>query len=591
MKKLYFLFTILICTASFGQVINEVDADTPGTDMAEFVEILWTPNTALDNLSVVFFNGNDDASYQVYDLDGFVTDADGFFILANDGIATASDISIGASNVIQNGADAVALYSGDFVSGDPVTATNLLSGVVYDTGDADDADLLAAIGGVQYDERENNNSDGQSIQRNNDGTYTVKSITFRADNNAAVCDLSLGSISAICDASTTGTDTYTVTLDFTGGGTSNYTVTADSGVVVLSAGDPSTDATGTITVTGVNEGTDLIITVQDGVLCNLSSMATSPVCEPSNSLPLYEGFDYTVADELGNQTLWEDFSGGTTNPIDVVAGSLSYTDFSASTGNSINMIGGSVDSRLLFDEVTTGEVYASFLVNVTDISSITDLNDGGYFAVFGSTTNSFRSRLWVKPTVDATSGTVDFAYNAEGTGSGFGQTQNLNDTVLIVISYNVVSGVSNLWVNPSSSDFGAGSPPTADATNTDASPTSVDRFILRQDSTGETPNIIFDELRLGTNWADVTPSALSTQDITSQATFNMFPNPTNTGIVTITSVSNEAINVQVFDVLGKGVKNQIVTNNTLNVSDLKSGIYFVRISQNTSTVTKKLVIK
>ena len=88
MKKLYFLlFAILISSASFGQpVINEVDADTPGTDAAEFVEILWTPNTALDGYVVVLYNGSADTSYAAYDLDGFSTDANGFFIIGNPGV-------------------------------------------------------------------------------------------------------------------------------------------------------------------------------------------------------------------------------------------------------------------------------------------------------------------------------------------------------------------------------------------------------------------------------------------------------------------------------------------------------------------------
>jgi hypothetical protein len=51
------------------------------------------------------------------------------------------------------------------------------------------------------------------------------------------------------------------------------------------------------------------------------------------------------------------------------------------------------------------------------------------------------------------------------------------------------------------------------------------------------------------------------------------------------------MNVAVFDILGKQVKNEILTNNTLNVSSLKSGIYIVKITQNNASITKKLVIK
>ena len=87
MKKLYILlFTILITSLSFGQiVVNEVDADQAGTDAAEFIELLWTPNTSLNGYVVVMYNGSDDQSYAAYDLDGFTTDANGFFILANVG--------------------------------------------------------------------------------------------------------------------------------------------------------------------------------------------------------------------------------------------------------------------------------------------------------------------------------------------------------------------------------------------------------------------------------------------------------------------------------------------------------------------------
>ncbi|RCT53861.1 T9SS type A sorting domain-containing protein [Winogradskyella sp. KYW1333] len=73
--------------------------------------------------------------------------------------------------------------------------------------------------------------------------------------------------------------------------------------------------------------------------------------------------------------------------------------------------------------------------------------------------------------------------------------------------------------------------------------------------------------------------------------FSIYPNPTNTGNVTITSTNNDVMDIQVFDVLGKQVINQRITNNNLNVSSLKSGLYIVKINQNNTSVTKKLVIK
>ena len=71
----------------------------------------------------------------------------------------------------------------------------------------------------------------------------------------------------------------------------------------------------------------------------------------------------------------------------------------------------------------------------------------------------------------------------------------------------------------------------------------------------------------------------------------MYPNPTSTGFVTISSPNSEAMNVQVFDILGKQVKNAVLTSSPLNVSDLRAGVYIVKISQNNATTTKKLVIR
>jgi len=104
--------------------INEIDPDQTGTDMAEFVEISGPPNTSLDGLVIVLFNGSDDASYNAFDLDGQTLDANGFYVLNL------------PSNGLQNGADAVAIYVGDdtdFPNDTPVTTTNLISAIVYGT--------------------------------------------------------------------------------------------------------------------------------------------------------------------------------------------------------------------------------------------------------------------------------------------------------------------------------------------------------------------------------------------------------------------------------------------------------------------------
>ena len=577
---------------SFGQVINEVDADTPGTDTAEFIEIKHTPNTALDGHVVVLFNGNGDVSYAAFDLTGKTTDANGLFILANTALATGSDIDIGTSNALQNGADAVGLYTGaatDFPNGTAVTSTNLLSGVVYDTADSDDTGLLAAIGGVQYDERTNSLSDTQSIQRKADGTYEVKNITFRQLNDVATCDLALSTPTATCDAITTGTDTYTATVNFSGGGTSTYTVSADSGTVDLSAGNPTTDTTGTIKVTGVTEGTAVVINVKDATICDVDYTVNAADCEPALELPLYEGFDYTVGDNLDDQTNWTSINSGD-NVLIAGSGGLTYTGLASGdqTGNHISFDGGGIDNKIEFTGVTSGEVYASFIFKITDQSGITDLTDGGYFAGLAENDSSYDVRLWVHPVDNPVGTTYEISITNASSGATFAGTYNVGDNVLIVLSYEPGVGTVKGWVNPTA--FG-GTEPTPDFSETDTTAAAaIDRFIIRQDSTGETPFILFDELRIGSSYASVTPTTLSSEDFIS-GTFNLYPNPSKDGFVNVISTKAGAIRATVFDVLGKQVLNGLVANNRLNVSALRTGIYIVKLKQNEASVTKKLIIQ
>ncbi len=69
-------------------------------------------NVPLDGLTVVFYNGNGDTSYNAFDLDGYTTDINGFFVLGNSSVSPPPGI-VFPGNGLQNGADAVALYLGD----------------------------------------------------------------------------------------------------------------------------------------------------------------------------------------------------------------------------------------------------------------------------------------------------------------------------------------------------------------------------------------------------------------------------------------------------------------------------------------------
>jgi hypothetical protein len=185
-KLLFSLMTTMFAYAPFALgdvIINEVDADQTSTDTAEFIELYdgGVGNTSLDGMVVVLFNGSDDASYLAFDLDTYTTGVDGYFVLCNDAANVGNcDYDAGvADNMIQNGADAVALYTGDavdFPNDTPITTTNLLDAIVYGTSDSDDAGLLPLLnaGQPQVDENGAGNKDLHSSQRTPNGSGGVR---------------------------------------------------------------------------------------------------------------------------------------------------------------------------------------------------------------------------------------------------------------------------------------------------------------------------------------------------------------------------------------------------------------------------------
>ena len=178
MKTLFFLLLVFVTTFSTAQLyINEIESDSPGTDDAEFIELYsTTPNTSLNGYVLVLFNGSDDASYAAYDLDGYTTDANGYFVIGDTGVTGVMKVfSSSSSSNIQNGPDAVALYQAndtDFPSDTSVTTTNLVDAVVYDNNHPDDTTLLTGLGETtQFNEDEDDNGATNSLQRQADGSF------------------------------------------------------------------------------------------------------------------------------------------------------------------------------------------------------------------------------------------------------------------------------------------------------------------------------------------------------------------------------------------------------------------------------------
>ncbi|MCP3920473.1 MAG: lamin tail domain-containing protein [bacterium] len=173
MRRLSLPAALLIAAPAAAQnlLLNEVDADTPGTDNLEFIEIYdgGAGGTSLDGHVVVLYNGSSDSAYNAFDLGGFSTDANGYFVLGNSGVVPTPGL-IFSGNTLQNGADGVALYMDDasnFPNGTAITLVNLVDAVVYDTNDPDDAGLAGLLnaGQPQLNEGAFGNSSADSNQR------------------------------------------------------------------------------------------------------------------------------------------------------------------------------------------------------------------------------------------------------------------------------------------------------------------------------------------------------------------------------------------------------------------------------------------
>jgi endonuclease I len=171
-------------------IINEVDA-VSGT---EFIELYGTVNASLTDVTVVLYQGSDDTIYDIIDLSGLNMGSDGYFLIGDSSLTPEVTIS---ANTLHDDASAVAIYfsnASNFTIGGSLTTTDLMDALVYDSGQADDAELLTLLnaGQAQIDENNNSNAATESNARcpngsggsRNTATYNQVSPTPAAVNNS-----------------------------------------------------------------------------------------------------------------------------------------------------------------------------------------------------------------------------------------------------------------------------------------------------------------------------------------------------------------------------------------------------------------------
>ena len=73
--------------------------------------------------------------------------------------------------------------------------------------------------------------------------------------------------------------------------------------------------------------------------------------------------------------------------------------------------------------------------------------------------------------------------------------------------------------------------------------------------------------------------------------FKLYPNPATSQVVYITTDGNGPLDVKVYDVFGELVLTDRVSSKMLDISRLSPGVYMVQVSENNSTLNRKLVVK
>ncbi len=71
---------------------------------------------------------------------------------------------------------------------------------------------------------------------------------------------------------------------------------------------------------------------------------------------------------------------------------------------------------------------------------------------------------------------------------------------------------------------------------------------------------------------------------------SIYPNPTTSGKIFITSKASLDKKIEIYDVLGKKLIDILLTGKELNISALPNGVYILKIKENENSATRKLII-
>lgn len=394
-----------------------------------------------------------------------------------------------------------------------------------------------------------------------------------------------------------------------------------------------------------------------------------------------ENFDYTTNDSIASVSVnnnWVAISGITTNAIRANGIGISLTGYPSNSngiGASASMTTNGQDAyRDLSTPITTGNVYVSFLANVSAAQATGDY----FFALLPNTsTSTFAARTFIKSSTTAGFFNVGIL-KSSGTITFDTTRFPLSTPLLFVVKYMFKTGTTTddsmyLFVssNVPSTEPNFATASAFNGTQTDNA--NIGRIVLRQGTATNAPTLTIDGIRVATTWGNsVLPVKFSSFNAiinnkqtnltwTTSSEINnkgfdverssdgvnfetigfvmgnansnhlnkytyindnhesafyrlkqidfdgkfdysnvisvlgndilieITPNPFN-NVIEINS-NGQLVNVEVLDITGKVLITEVISGSkiTLNTASLINGVYFLRINNGESIVTKRII--
>ncbi|QHI37124.1 hypothetical protein IMCC3317_25020 [Kordia antarctica] len=298
---------------------------------------------------------------------------------------------------------------------------------------------------------------------------------------------------------------------------------------------------------------------------------------------LTEDFDYGMTG--GDLTTvsggaWVQHS-GSSGPVAYVAAPSGLTMAgypSSGIGGHATFSGTSQDINRAFPAISSGTVYASALVNLSAVGS------GNYFMHFNS--GGFRARVGAK---DDGGGNILYGIGSSSSTLTYGTTPySLNTTYLLVFSYEIATGITNLHVLSAVTPT---EPATPEATNTGSTGTAISAIAFRQSS--NIPAVAIDGVRIATNWNEImNNSSVASVSIVTPADNSTFTPGTSSVDVTFTTQNIDLMTAgnQVNITVGANPTDADVTSPyAIPTTDGTSYVVTVELLENNMVIDTKMV--